>query len=124
MSLKARLKTIEGRLPESRAAAAKYKPEKTDLLIFDYEEYRKAFAAYVMALYIEDQEQAEEMERKVEYLQETMKPISKPSQYDEEKSSQLMAVKIVDWMEENDFKGEIDEHRWEELFNGAENQAE
>ncbi|URT72718.1 hypothetical protein [Cytobacillus firmus] len=116
MSIKSRLKVIEGRIPE-RNAVEKIKPEKTDLLALDYEEYREAVAAWMMSLYVGDQEQAEEMEKKTEYLLETLEPVSKSSQYDPEKCSQLMAVKIVDWMEDNDFKGDINEDRWEELQN-------
>lgn len=116
LSIKSRLKVIEGRIPE-RNAVEKIKPEKTDLLALDYEEYREAVAAWMMSLYVGDQEQAEEMEKKTEYLLETLEPVSKSSQYDPEKCSQLMAVKIVDWMEDNDFKGDINEDRWEELQN-------
>ena len=116
MSIKSRLKSIERKLPDSKAVAAKFKPGKQELLLVDYEEYREAITAWIMALYMGDPEKIEETEKKAESLLETLEPISKPSQFDLKKSQQLLAVKIVDWMEENGVD-DLDDERWEALTN-------
>ena len=74
MSIKTRLKAIEGKIPDPREVDARYKPDKSDLLAYDYEEYRETVAAWIMFLYVGDQEEAEKMEKRAKYLLETLEP--------------------------------------------------
>jgi hypothetical protein len=112
------LKTIEKRLPDSRAAAARKKrPEKDELLFMENEEYQAYCIEWLMSLYMGDTEKAAEMKVKADSFLESLEPKMKPSQFDEAAYNQLVVVKVVDWMEENDLK-DIDEERWEALFNG------
>lgn len=122
MSIKNRLKRIEDKLPEVKAAAA-VSPGVEDLLFMDYEEFRKTFVEWIMAVYMKETEKAEKFSSEVRYLINSLEPITKKSQFDEEAFQNLFVVKLVDWMEENGLK-DIDFDRWEELNNELEIQAE
>ncbi|MGG0847783.1 hypothetical protein [Peribacillus simplex] len=114
MSIKSRLNRIEKKLPDESKAAEKLKAVTIEGLLFmDYEEFRKVYVEWIMACYLEQHEKADELNARVEHLINTLEPITKRSQFDYEA---LLAVKIVDWMEEHGV--ELEDDRWERVFGG------
>lgn len=122
MSIKARLKKIEGQLPDIKEAAKENKPGKDDLLFMENKEYQEHCIEWLMSLYIGDEERAAAAEEKANSILESLEPVMKPSQFNPDVYKDLLAEKIVDWMEENNLE-DLDDERWEWLMNGAENEA-
>lgn len=118
MSIKTRLKTLESKLPEARkAAAAKRKPEKDELLFMENEEYQRYCIEWLMSLYLDDPENVEYAKEQADFLLESLEPEMNPADFDRAAYNQLIVEKLVDWMEDNDIK-DIDEERWEALLDG------
>lgn len=117
MSIKSRLKRIESKLPDESKAAKKLKVSIEGLLFMDYEKFRKVYTEWIMACYMEQHEKSDELNIKAEHLIKTLEPITKPSQFGFEAYERLLAVKIVDWMEEHGIE-DIEDDRWERVFGG------
>ncbi|MEY8192983.1 hypothetical protein AB4X15_25615 [Peribacillus simplex] len=117
MSIIARLKRIEGKLSDESKATEKLKVSIEGLLFMDYEEFREVYTEWIMASYMEQHEKADELNTKGEHLIKTLVPITKRSQFDFEAYESLVAIKIVDWMEEHGIK-DIDDAKRERVFCG------
>ncbi|MEY8735572.1 hypothetical protein AB9M92_25880 [Peribacillus frigoritolerans] len=114
MSIKSRLKRIECKLPDESKTVEKLKVGIEGLLFIDYEAFREIYTEWIMAIYIEQYEKADELKKKVDFLIGTLEPIMNPSEFNEEICQKIFVSKIVDWMEDNGFN-DLDEDRWEML---------
>ncbi|MCR8872303.1 hypothetical protein [Peribacillus frigoritolerans] len=116
MSIKTRLKSVEGKLPKARkAAAARRKPEKDELLFMENAEYQRYCIEWLMSLYMDDPENVKYAKERVNYLLETLEPQMNPSDFDRAAYDRLIVEKLVDWMDDNEIK-DIDEERWKAVF--------
>ncbi|MFD6210208.1 hypothetical protein [Peribacillus sp. NPDC060253] len=106
MSIKSRLKRIEGKLPDEKKAAEKVQATLEEFLFMDYEEFRTAYVEWLFAAYYEQHEKAAEWKNKRNHLTNTLQPIMQPSECDKDALQQLFVSKIVDWMEEHELEPE------------------
>lgn len=114
-SINARLKVLEKRFPEKEEPYDLVDQcDFEDLLFMDYEEYRKVFAAWLMALYMEDEVSTVKMRTKIDELNEMLSPITTFSDFRLKEHEDLLVKAIVDWMEENGLE-EVEERRLDVL---------
>lgn len=99
MSIKSRLKRIEGKLPDESKVAEFYTKEA--LLFWDYESYRNLNVEFVFALYMNDFEKAAALEKELLKALETLEPITKPSKIDSGAYDKLQQSEVARYMDEN-----------------------
>lgn len=90
MSVKRRLTNIEKQLGVNKKVIPLPKITKRELLYYDYPEYREALVILQMCFWFyEGDQEAKEWAGKIKHMEETLKPKTRPADYDRKKAEQL-----------------------------------